>query len=133
MAANFYVNISEMAVGETSIDGTQSVSVSEAGQAETLYGDGDILPLEVRNGRRTITTTVVTNDLNHGIGVSDSFVRVSFLSLRGDNQLLSMAVVAEDGVVTSVSRNSNHNGRGQSTITIQHTSFDGSTSPLSFS
>lgn len=133
MPGKFYTNVSEVSVGDTGLTGVQSVGCSEAAQPESLYGDGDIIPVEVRNHKRTVTTTIVTNDLSHGIRVSDSFVKVAWTSLEGADQNLTQAFVANDGVVTGVNFNAAHNGRASSTITIQHTAADGLTSPLSIS
>lgn len=133
MAANFYVNVSDTAVGETAISGVQSITVDASGEGIAKYGDGDTIPSEVRVGRRRYTTTIVTNDINHGITESDEFKRVTFTSHQGADQNLSVATVVEDGVVTSVRRLSGHDSNGNSAITLQHTAADGSTSPLSIS
>ena len=133
MAAKFWVNLTDVSVGENAIEGVQSVSVAESGSAESLYGDGDIYPLEVRNNKRTVTSTIITNDLNHGVRQSDSFVKVSFTALQGADQNSSVAGVVNDGVVTGVTFNPAHNGPANSTITVQHTSADGLASPLTLS
>lgn len=133
MAANFYVNVSAVSVGETALSGVQSITVDESGESIAKYGDGDIIPPEIRAGRRRYTTTIVTNEINHGISVSDSFRRVSFTSHKGEDQNLTVATVVEDGVVTSVRRLSGHDTNGNSAITVEHTAADGSTSPLSIS
>lgn len=133
MAANFYVNVSNVAVGETAIDGVQSVSLQETSQALAKFGDGDPYPRAVRTTRRTITTIIVTDDINHGVSIGDARRRVSFTAHQGDDQAQSAALTAEGGVVISVVRNAGHNGKGQSTITLQHRAADGITNPVSVS
>lgn len=133
MAANFYANVSDVAVGETAINAVQSVAVNSGSTPLVKYGDGDIFPIEIRATKRTVTTNIVTDDINHGVSVGDKLHRVSFIAHKGDDQAQSVAIVVTGGVVGSGGLNAGHNSKGGSTIALSHRAADGTTNPLSIS
>lgn len=134
---SFYANIFNTAAGGAVIQAVQSVDVNEQAQVVKGSGDADLWETGIFAGLRSVQTVVRTRDVGHGRRVGNT--GTTSFSTRDQGQdaggaagaSVSYAVV--NGKVSGVSDNIPHQGEAVSTITVDHFSSDGVTSPLSIS
>lgn len=133
MAARQFVNISGVNAGGQALRGVQSVQVAEDGTVNTASGDNDQHLTGLHVGVTTYTTTITLNDLGHGVRRGNGISNINFTAHAQGPSDSDVAYTISNAKCTNRSDSPNHDSNASSVLTFQHFSFDGSTSPLSFS
>ena len=84
MAARQYVNVRSVSAGGSAIRGVQSITVTEDGDDIEASGDDDTVVSAIFMGLTRVATSIVTNDLSHGVQRGNSIANVSFTALLTD-------------------------------------------------